>query len=154
MKIIELGKPAFCQRIKDTVTPTHLVIDRDGGRTYIVEPKGLKKDKSGQDSFGCAESELTDCAKMDVPDIDKAYFNSEVTTNNGFKGVITDFVFHLGGCVHAYIFGQTPNKEGKTWTTVEKDIRLLTGKGIKKLQDECFQEKKPSPTPLPPGILD
>lgn len=148
MKIIELGKPAYCKRINAVVTPTHCIIDRDGGKTYLVAPKGLKDDGLPLDSFGCAESDITDAGFMEVPDIDKSYFDAEVTTPSGFKGIITDFIFHLGGCVHAQVFNPKPNKaakSGKTWNSIEVDIRLLIGKGIKKLKEACLKKDEPSP---------
>jgi hypothetical protein len=147
MKILKLGKKAHCRRINGKATPTHMIIDRDGGRRYVVQPEGLKADKTPYDRMNSvAESEFTDANKMDVPDIDPAYFDMEVEdTMTGYKGVITHFIFHLGGCVHAAVQSQKPSKTGPTWNIEEVDVRKLKGKGIKKLLDAVTKADRPSP---------
>lgn len=153
MKRIELFELNQECKDKDTgnkITLTHAIIGEQGVVYYRAQPKGEDpKAKGPVDSYILFPDRIKDAKSKDHINLPVEILHTEVQdVASGVKGMATQFVLHMGNCLHVVMIPKGKTDTGATPTGFEVDIRRVKSPLLKPMTREevrSSQAKTPSP---------
>lgn len=154
LPIVVLGEEVIDKATDQKGILTLAVINMDHRVNYAFQPAKLNKQTgTPAKTYWVSEAQLEGYFKEDT-EFPLNLLGSEVQDEcTGYKGVATELVLHINGCIHVYIQSKEPIPEtGETANPIELDIRRLKGAELKTLSRSELKEsrkQKPSPEPLP-----